>query len=143
MLFIFNLMNKNIVNPKAPIRYINGDTLDNRKCNLEIFNQNTINKYEEKDGVISIILKDKYGKKRRGCINFSRRLKFLINDKYSWVLHKTHNKLSVVANTPEGRIHLENIIMPAVENHKINHINNNPLDNRRENLKLVPLEIEE
>ena len=27
------------VNPKAPIRYINGDTLDNRKCNLEIFNQ--------------------------------------------------------------------------------------------------------
>ena len=63
MLFIFNLMNKNIVNPKAPIRYINGDTLDNKKCNLEIFNQNTINKYEEKDGVISIILKDKYGKK--------------------------------------------------------------------------------
>ena len=31
------------VNPKAPIRYINGDTLDNRKCNLEIFNQNTMN----------------------------------------------------------------------------------------------------
>ena len=51
------------VNPKAPIRYINGDTLDNRKCNLEIFNQNTMNEYEKKDGVVSIILKDKFGKK--------------------------------------------------------------------------------
>ena len=51
------------VNPKAPIRYINGDTLDNRKCNLEIFNQNTMNEYEKKDGVVSIILKDKFVKK--------------------------------------------------------------------------------
>lgn len=130
------------VNPKAPIRYINGDTLDNRKCNLEIFNQNAINKYEEKDGVISIVLKDKYGKKEGVALISHEDLSSVINDKYSWVLHKTHNKISVVANTPEGRIHLEDIIISVIENHKIEHINNNPLDNRRNNLKLTPLEIE-
>lgn len=131
------------VNPKAPIRHINGNTLDNRKCNLEIFNQNTINEYEKNDGVISIILKDKYGKKEGTALISEEDLSSVINDKYSWVLHKTHNKISVVANTPEGRIHLENIIIPTEENHKIEHINNNPLDNRRNNLKLTPLEIEE
>lgn len=130
------------VNPKAPIRYINGDTLDNRKCNLEIFNQNAINKYEEKDGVISIVLKDKYGKKEGVALISHEDLSSVINDKYSWVLHKTHNKISVVANTPEGRIHLEDIIISVIENHKIEHINNNPIDNRRNNLKLTPLEIE-
>lgn len=130
------------VNPKAPIRYINDDTLDNRKCNLEIFNQNAINKYEEKDGVISIVLKDKYGKKEGVALISHEDLSSVINDKYSWVLHKTHNKISVVANTPEGRIHLEDIIISVIENHKIEHINNNPIDNRRNNLKLTPLEIE-
>lgn len=130
------------VNPKAPIRYINGDTLDNRKCNLEIFNQNTINEYEEKNGVISIVLKDKYGKKEGVALISQEDLSSVVNDKYTWVLHKTHNKISVVANTPEGRIHLEDIIISVIENHKIEHINNNPLDNRRNNLKLTPLEIE-
>ena len=128
------------VNPKAPIRYINGDTLDNRKCNLEIFNQNTMNEYEKKDGVVSIILKDKFGKKEGIALISEEDLPIVINEKYSWVLHKSHNKISVVANTPEGRIHLEDIIMPREENHKIEHINNNPLDNRKSNLKLVSLE---
>ena len=130
------------VNPKAPIRYINGDTLDNRKCNLEIFNQNTMNEYEKKDGVVSIILKDKFGKKEGIALISEEDLPIVINEKYSWVLHKSHNKISVVANTPEGRIHLEDIIMPREENHKIEHINNNPLDNRKSNLKLVSLEEE-
>ena len=30
--------------------------------------------------------------------------------------------------------------MPAEENHKVEHINNNPLDNRRNNLKIVAIE---
>lgn len=128
------------VNPKAPIRFINGDTLDNRKCNLEIYNQNTINDYEIKDGVVSIILKDKYGKKEGTALISEEDLPSVINDNYSWVLHKTHKKISVVANTPEGRIHLEEIIIPKKENHTINHINNNPLDNRRNNLELVSIE---
>ena len=130
------------VNPKAPIRYINGDTLDNRKCNLEIFNQNTINEYEKNDGVISIILKDKYGKKEGIALISEEDLPSVVNDNYSWVLHKTHNKISVVANTPNGRLHLEELIISCDENHKIEHINNNPLDNRVTNLKLVPLETE-
>lgn len=128
------------VNPKAPIRYINGDTLDNRKANLEIFNQNTINDYEINNGVVSIILKDKLGRKEGIALILEEDLDSVINDKYSWVLHKTRNKNSIVANTPEGRIYLENIIMPAEEGYKIEHINNNPLDNRRTNLQLISLE---
>ena len=128
------------VNPKAPIRYINGDTLDNRKANLEIFNQNTPNDYEINEGVVTIILKDKLGKKEGIALISEEDLSKVINDKYSWVMHKNHKKHEVVANTPEGRIHLENIIMPAEENHKVEHINNNPLDNRRNNLKIVAIE---
>ena len=85
-------------------------------------------------------LKDKFGKKEGIALISEEDLPIVINEKYSWVLHKSHNKISVVANTPEGRIHLEDIIMPREENHKIEHINNNPLDNRKSNLKLVSLE---
>ena len=47
------------VSPKAPIKYLNGDTLDNRRCNLDIAKKNSGNEYEEKDeNTISIILKD-------------------------------------------------------------------------------------
>lgn len=129
------------VNPKAPIKYKNGDTLDNRKCNLEIVERNTTNEYEEQENdTIAIILKDKLGKKEGVALISKEDLNCVINDHYSWVLYKTHGKVSVVANTPNGRLYLHDLLMSPAENEKTEHINHNPLDNRRNNLKLTIIE---
>ena len=129
------------VNTKAPIRYKNGDTLDNRKCNLEIVERNIKNEYKEDENeTISIILKDKLGKKEGIALISKEDLNDVINDNYSWVLHKTHGKVSVVANTPNGRLYLHNLLMSPAENEKIDHINHNALDNRRNNLKVSSIE---
>lgn len=45
----------------------------------------------------------------------------------------------VVANTTEGRIRLDELIMEPDEEMKVHHINLNPLDNRRKNLENKPL----
>lgn len=123
-------------NPKAPIRYLNGDTLDNRKCNLEIVARNTKNDYEVVDtDTIAINLKDKFGKVIAKALISKEDLKRVITDEYSWVLHKTHGNMSVVANTPDGRVYLDKLIMDVNDNAAIHHINLNPLDNRRVNLE--------
>lgn len=125
------------VNPKAPIKYKNGDTLDNRRSNLEVVDRNIKNEYEEKDNIISIILKDKLGKKESIALISSSDLDRVISDDYIWVLHKTHGKISVVANTPNGRIHLDTLLTSPGENETINHKNHNPLDCRRDNLEII------
>lgn len=132
------------VNTKAPIRHINGDTLDNRRSNLELIERNTKNEFEETDkGSIAIILKDKLGKKEAIAFIDKSDLNDVVNDNYSWVLHKSHGKTSVVANTPSGRLYLHDFLMSTTENHEIIHLNHNSLDNRRDNLKLVSIEIDE
>lgn len=123
-------------NPKAPIRHINGDTLDNRKCNLEIVERNTKNDYEVIDSdTIAINLKDKLGKVISKALISKQDLKKVLTDEYSWVLHKSHGNISVVANTPNGRISLDKLIMNCSDTVTIHHINLNPLDNRRVNLE--------
>lgn len=125
-------------NPKAPIRHINGDTLDNRKCNLEIVERNTKNDYEILDeDTIAIILKDKIGRIAAKALISREDLSTVITDEYSWVEYKTHNGISVIANTAEGRIHLDKIIMNPSDGENVHHINLNPLDNRRTNLENV------
>ena len=48
------------VSPKAPINFVNGDVLDNRRSNLELVERNTKNSYEIVDtDTIAIILTDK------------------------------------------------------------------------------------
>ena len=49
----------------------------------------------------------------------------------------------VVANTPEGRIRLDSVIMNADAGQKVHHINLNPLDNRRDNLEIKEIFDEE
>lgn len=125
------------VSPKAPIKHLNGDTLDNRRSNLSIANKTSINEVEIKDDTtVSIVLKDKLDKKEGYALISKEDVSLVINDTYSWVLHKTHGKVSVVANTPEGRLPLCNIIMKPENNQYIEYKNNNPLDNRRSNLIL-------
>lgn len=129
------------VNPKAPIKHLNGDTLDNRKSNLQIVDRNLKNEYEvSDDNTVIIFLKDKYGNIHDKALISLEDLEMVINDTYSWVLHKTHKETAVVANTPNGRIYLDKLIMKPDENKKIHHINLNPLDNRRKNLELKDIE---
>lgn len=128
------------VSSTTPIRHINGDTLDNRKCNLEVVQRNIKNEYEKIDAdTIAISLKDKYGKEQAKALISSSDLHTVVNDNYSWVYYRNNNDIFVIANTPNGRIHLDRIIMNPSDSETIHHINLNPLDNRRSNLEKVEI----
>lgn len=125
---------------KAPIRHINGNTLDNRKANLEVFERNKKNDYEIVDeNTISIILRDKYGKAQSKTLISKDDLDKVVTDEFSWVYYKKNNEPSVVANTPQGRIYLDRLVMDTTEDMLVHHINLNPLDNRRCNLENVEI----
>lgn len=125
-------------NPKAPIKHINGDTLDNRKCNIEIVERNTKNDYEIIDeNTIAIILKDRNGKAFSKALISKEDLNTVLADEFSWVEHKTHDGIHVVANTPNGRIYLDKMLMNPSDNEIVHHINLNPLDCKRNNMEIV------
>jgi hypothetical protein len=128
------------IHPKAPIRHINGDTLDNRKSNLEIVERNTRNDYEILDeNTVVIFLRDRNGRVTSKALISKEDLDTVIVDEYSWVEYKNHGDIAVIANTPNGRIYLDRIIMKPGDNETIHHINLNPLDNRRNNLEKVEI----
>lgn len=127
--------------PKAPIRHINGDTLDNRRCNIEIYDQNSgINDYEKLDSeAIAIILRDKYGREKTRTIIDKADLDKVLNSGYTWVYYEKHGKNYAISNSPEGRLYLHNFIMNTPENMITEHINLNTLDNRKSNLNSVEI----
>ncbi|NFO11457.1 hypothetical protein FDB29_10175 [Clostridium botulinum] len=127
-------------NPKTPIRHINGNTLDNRRSNLEIVERNIKNDYEVvNDDTIAILLRDKYGKVQNKALISKEDLRKVVTDTYTWVLHKNYDNFCVIANTPNGRIHLDRVLMNPDENQTVHHINLNPLDNRRSNLEITSI----
>ncbi|ACD51697.1 hypothetical protein FDB55_07090 [Clostridium botulinum] len=127
-------------NPRTPIRHINGDTLDNRRSNLEIVERNIKNDYEVvNDDTIAILLRDKYGKVQNKALISKEDLRKVVTDTYTWVLHKNYDNFCVIANTPNGRIHLDRVLMNPDENQTVHHINLNPLDNRRSNLEITSI----
>jgi hypothetical protein len=124
------------INSKAPIRHINGDTLDNRKSNLEVFERNAKNDYEIIDeNTIALILKDKYGNPQAKALISKEDLDYVVTSEYSWVFYKSKGEPCVIANTPNGRIRLDRLLMKPDEKMTVHHINLNPLDNRRYNLE--------
>lgn len=126
--------------PNAPVIHVNKDTLDNRKANLTLFNRNDINEIEKQDdGVVVVLLKDNLGNVTNKALISETDLSKVINNNYTWVEYR--NK--VVANTPEGRIYMDQVIMEPSEKHKVHHINKNPMDCRRENLELFEIPEEE
>ena len=128
--------------PKAPIRHINGDTLDNRKSNLEIYTQKIINNYENVNSeTIAIILRNKYGKKIAKTLIDKEDLDRVINYGAAWAYYKIKGEPYAVANTPEGRIYLNRFIMNTPQDMITHPINLNTLDNRKSNLKNVILDI--
>ena len=125
-------------NPKAPIKNINGDTLDNRKCNIEIIERNTKNDYEIIDeSTVAIILRDRNGNVSSKALISKEDLSAVVTDEFSWVEYKTHDNIHVVANTPNGRIYLDRILMNPSDSEIIHHINLNPLDCKRNNMEIV------
>lgn len=122
--------------PKTPIKHINGNMLDNRKENLEIIQRNQKNQYEKvDDNTIAIILTNKYGIPQSKALISSEDLNTVITDEFSWVEYKKNGSIMVIANTPQGRIHLDKLIMNPNESEIVHHINLNPLDCRRSNLE--------
>jgi len=123
-------------NPKAPIKYINGNMLDNRKSNLEIIQRAEKNQYEKiDDTTIAIILTNKYGIPHAKALISCEDLNNVITDEFRWVEYKKNGVITVIANTPQGRIHLDELIMHPSEYEIVHHINLNPLDCRRNNLE--------
>lgn len=128
------------VNTKAPINHVNGDTLDNRRSNLELVDRNTKNSYEIVDNdTIAVILTDKFGNPKDRVLISTEDLNKVVTDTYSWVLYKVNGDLIVIANTPNGRIHLDRVIMNPASGENVHHINLNPLDNTRKNLENVKI----
>lgn len=126
---------------KAPIRHINGDTLDNRRCNIEIYDQNSgINDYEKLDSeTIAIILRDKYGREKTRAIIDKADLDKVLNSGHTWVYYEKHGQNYAISNSPEGRLYLHNFIMNTPQNMITEHINLNTLDNRKANLNSVEI----
>lgn len=121
---------------KTPIRHINGDTLDNRKCNLEIVKRNAKNDYEALDeNTIAINLRDRNGKVSSKALISKEDLRNVITDEFSWVEYKNHGDIQVLANTPNGKVYLDELLMDLGEGETIHHINLNPLDCRRNNME--------
>lgn len=128
-------------NNNAPINHINGDTLDNRKCNLEIVQRNKKNNYEIiGENTVSINLVDRNGKVSSKALISKEDLDVVLNGDLSWVEYKANNKINVVANTPNGRVYLDKFLMNPIDTEKVHHINLNPLDCRRTNLENKKIE---
>ncbi|MEN8905916.1 MAG: hypothetical protein ABF289_08160 [Clostridiales bacterium] len=124
------------VHTKVPIKHINGNTLDNRKVNLEVYKQDSFNDYNElNENTIAIILRDKFGRENGKALIDKEDLDRVIETDYCWVSYKTNNKIFAVANTKNGRIYLNEFIMKVPKNTKIHAINLNNLDNRKSNLE--------
>lgn len=128
------------VSPKAPVKHLNGNTLDNRKENLEIYDRTLKNDCTKIDhNTIGIILRDKFGNPKETALISAEDFDKVIQNGYNWVYYKKDSEIMVIANTPNGRIRLGELIMEPDETMKVHHINLNPLDNRRNNLENQPI----
>ena len=128
----------------TPVKHINGDTLDNRKVNLRVYDRNEKNEIKQLDNsTIAILLRDKYGNvTAKAQISISDNEKVLAEG-IVWTTYKKGDKTFVVANTPEGRIYLDKFLMEPDAIQRVHHINLNPLDNRRGNLELTSIDSEQ
>ncbi len=131
--------------PNAPIRHINGNLLDNRKANLEIYNRQQINDYEVlENNVIAVHLKDRYGNLVNKALISAEDFDQVIHEKYTWICQKKANgQPYAIAHTESGRLYLDTYLTNCPSGFHVYHINKNPLDNRRQNLELKAIETSE
>jgi len=123
---------------KSPIIFKNGDTLDNRICNLELYKQNATNDFKELDAeTVAIILRDKFGKENGKAIIDKDDFERVLSTGLHWDCQMVNSKPFAVANTPEGRIFLNKFIMQTPENDFLKAINLNTLDTRKSNIRHI------
>ncbi len=132
------------MNTRTPVRHLNGDTLDNRKSNITVYDQNAVvNDYEDVDNdSVYIILRDKYGRQNGRTLIDRKDLSRVINSFHTWVYYLHEGEHYAVANTKNGRVYLHNFIMDTPEDMVTKYITHNTMDNRRSNLKTVAVEKE-
>jgi hypothetical protein len=117
---------------KTPIIHLDGNPLNNCRANLEVYNQNMKNEYEDvDDDTVSIILRDNSGVKRAKTYIDKDDLDRVINCGFSWSYFKFNKSPYAVANTEKGRIYLHDFIMNHDENMIIDDKIHNTLDNRK------------
>ncbi len=131
------------VTATTPVKHINGDTLDNRKSNLKIYDRTEKNETIQVDeNTIAIILKDKHGNVNAKALISTEDQEQVLADGYTWVTYAYRGETCVVANTPDGRVYLDKLLMNPDNIQRVHHINLNPLDNRRKNLELTSIDTE-
>ena len=119
------------------IKFMNNNRLDFRKSNLYTNKDLTFNQYElRKNGNIEIILTDYLeSEKARTIINVED-LEKIVHYKYRWRYSNSNNTPSVYSRDDNGnKIYMEHIILNTTD--FVKHLNNNILDNRKENLLIV------
>lgn len=131
--------------PNAPIRHLNGDLMDNRKTNLEIYNRRQMNEYEVlENDVIAIHLKNRYGHLVHKALISIEDLDQVVTKDYTWVCQKKANgQPYAIAHTESGRVYLDTYLTNCPPGFRVHHINKNPLDNRRQNLEVKALDSDE
>lgn len=120
--------------PNAPIRHFNVNILDNRRANLEIYDVKAQpNEHYVGEERVAMVLKDRYGRQVGSCFFDKDDLDLVINSGHVWLKKSRRCGQPYIIST-EG-ILLAHLIL-GVEAGFVTYLNKNPLDNRRENVKL-------
>lgn len=119
--------------PNAPIRHINGDFLDNRRANLEIYDVKAQPNEYECDKHVTIILKDRCGYVTGVCYVDHEDLDLVIHSGHIWFKKRHASGQPYVVN--QDGLLLAHLLL-GVEDGLITYKNKNPLDNKRENIKI-------
>jgi len=126
------------VEAKAPIRHLDGDTLNNRKSNLAVYSQTMLNKYIELDvDTVTILLSDKDGNEKGRTIIDKEYFDKVKSNGYTWFYFQGNGQPYAVSAVKRKRVYLHRLIVDADENEVVDHINHNTLDNRRVNLMIA------
>lgn len=120
--------------PNAPIRHINGDILDNCASNLEIYDVKAQpNEYHKVESGISIILKDRFGCVVGEFLIDPDDLDLVVNSGHVWLKKRRSSGQPYVMN--QDGLLLAYLLLDTNAGF-VAYKNRNPLDNRRENIKL-------
>ena len=68
---------------------------------------------------MGIILRDKFSNPKETALISIEDVNKVIKDEYNWVFYKKGSELMVVANTTDGRIRLDELIMEPDEKMKV------------------------